>query len=41
MAAPKPVEEEEAKAEKTLEEEAEKLPATEPLYYADVYQTRI
>ena len=38
MAAPKPVEEEEAKAEKTLEEEAEKLPATEPLYYADVYK---
>ncbi len=38
MAAPKPVEEEDAKAEKTLEAEAEKLPATEPLYYADVYQ---
>ena len=38
MAASKPVEEEEAKAEKTLEAEAEKLPATEPLYYADVYK---
>ncbi len=38
MAASKPVEQEEAKAEQTLEEEAEKLPATEPLYYADVYQ---
>jgi alanyl-tRNA synthetase len=38
MAASKPVEEADAKAEKTLEAEAEKLPATEPLYYADVYQ---
>ena len=38
MQAPKPVEEEEAKAEKTLEKVAEQLPATEQLYYADVYQ---
>jgi alanyl-tRNA synthetase len=38
MAASKPVEQEEAKAEKALEAEAEKLPATEPLYYADVYK---
>jgi alanyl-tRNA synthetase len=38
MAASKPVEEGEAKAEKNFEAEAEKLPATEPLYYADVYQ---
>ena len=38
MQASKPVEEEEAKAEKDLEAEAEKQPATEPLYYADVYK---
>ncbi len=38
MAAQKPVEEEEVKVEKALEVEAEKLPATEPLYYADVYR---
>lgn len=37
MQAPKPVEEEEAKAEETLERVAEQLPATEQLYYADVY----
>jgi alanyl-tRNA synthetase len=37
MQAPKPVEEEEAKAEETLEKVAEQLPGTEPLYYADVY----
>ncbi len=37
MQAPKPVEEEEAKAEQTLEKVAEQLPATEQLYYADVY----
>lgn len=38
MQAPKPVEEEEAKAEETLEQLTEKLPATEPLYYQDAYQ---
>jgi alanyl-tRNA synthetase len=38
MQAPKPVEEEEAKAEQTLEEVAEQLPATELLYYSDVYK---
>ena len=38
MQAPKPVEEEEAKAEQTLEKVAEQLPATEQLYYTDVYQ---
>ncbi len=38
MATLKPVEEEEAQAEKTLKEVAETLLATEPLYYADVYQ---
>ncbi|MCW4030254.1 MAG: alanine--tRNA ligase [Candidatus Bathyarchaeota archaeon] len=38
MAASKPVEEEEAKAEKTIEEVVEQLPQTEPLYYTDVYQ---
>ena len=37
MQAPKPAEEEEAQAEKTLEKTAEQLPATEPLYYADTY----
>jgi alanyl-tRNA synthetase len=38
MAASKPVEEEQAKAEADLEKIAETLPATEPLYYSDVYQ---
>ena len=38
MQAPKPVEEEEAKAEQTLEKVAEQLPATEQLYYTDVYK---
>ncbi|MGD6805520.1 MAG: alanine--tRNA ligase [Candidatus Bathyarchaeia archaeon] len=38
MQASKPVEEEQAKAEKALEAEAEKQPATEQLYYADVYK---
>jgi alanyl-tRNA synthetase len=38
MQAPKPVEEEEAKAEQTLAKMAEQLPATEMLYYVDVYQ---
>jgi alanyl-tRNA synthetase len=38
MQAPKPVEEEEAKAEQTLAKVAEQLPATEMLYYTDVYQ---
>ncbi len=38
MQAPKPVEEEEAKAEQTLTKIAEQLPATEMLYYNDVYQ---
>ncbi len=37
MQAPKPVEEEEAQAEQTLAKVAEQLPATEQLYYADVY----
>jgi alanyl-tRNA synthetase len=37
MAASKPVEEEEAKAEETLEKAAEQLPASEQLYYQDVY----
>lgn len=37
MAASKPVEEEEAKAEETLEKVAEQLPATEQIYYSDVY----
>jgi alanyl-tRNA synthetase len=37
MQASKPAEEEEAEAEKTLQKIAEQLPATEPLYYADVY----
>ena len=37
MQASKPVEEEEVKAEAALEKAAEQLPATEPLYYADVY----
>ncbi|HLN88712.1 MAG TPA: alanine--tRNA ligase-related protein, partial [Candidatus Binatia bacterium] len=38
MQAPKPTEEEETKAEQTLEKVAEQLPATEQLYYSDVYQ---
>jgi alanyl-tRNA synthetase len=38
MQAPKPAEEEDAKAETTLAKEAERLPATEQIYYADVYQ---
>ena len=33
MQAPKPVEEEETKAEQTLEKVAEQMPATEQLYY--------
>ena len=37
MQASKPAEEEETQAEKNLVKEAEQLPATEPLYYADVY----
>jgi alanyl-tRNA synthetase len=37
MQASKPVEEEETQAEKNLAKAAEQLPATEPLYYADVY----
>jgi alanyl-tRNA synthetase len=37
MQAAKPVEEEEAQAEETLEKVAEQLPATEQLYYADTY----
>jgi alanyl-tRNA synthetase len=37
MQAPKPAEEEEVKAEAKLEQVAEQLPATEQLYYADVY----
>jgi alanyl-tRNA synthetase len=37
MQAPKPVEEGESKAEATLEKVAEQLPATEQLYYTDVY----
>jgi alanyl-tRNA synthetase len=38
MQAPKPVEEEEAKAEQTLTKVAEQLPTTEMLYYTNVYQ---
>jgi len=38
MQAQKPVEEEEVKAEQTLEKVAEQMPATEQLYYTDVYQ---
>ncbi len=38
MQAPKPVEEEEAKSEQMLEKVAEQMPATEQLYYTDVYQ---
>jgi alanyl-tRNA synthetase len=38
MQAPKPVEEEEAKAEQSIAKMAEQLPATEMLYYTDVYQ---
>ena len=38
MQAPKPVEEEEVKAEQTLEKVVEQLPATEQLYYTDVYK---
>ncbi len=38
MQASKPIEEEETKAEKDLEKLAEQLPATEPLYYKDVYK---
>jgi alanyl-tRNA synthetase len=38
MQAAKPVEEEETKAEQTLANMAEQLPATEMLYYHDVYQ---
>jgi alanyl-tRNA synthetase len=38
MAASKPVEEEQAKAEADLQKIAETLPATEPFYYSDVYQ---
>ena len=38
MQAPKPVEEDDAKAEQTLAKMAEQLPATEMLYYIDVYQ---
>jgi alanyl-tRNA synthetase len=37
MQATKPVEEEEAQSEKTLEREVEQLPPTEQLYYADTY----
>jgi alanyl-tRNA synthetase len=37
MQAPKPVEEEESKAEQTLKGAAETLPATEMMYYSDVY----
>jgi len=37
MQAPKPVEEEEAKAEEDLEKAAEQLLGTEQLYYSDVY----
>lgn len=37
MQASKPMEEEEVKTEKALEKAAEQLPATESLYYADVY----
>ncbi|NLB76126.1 MAG: alanine--tRNA ligase [Crenarchaeota archaeon] len=38
MVASKPVEEEEAKVEKSLEEQAEKLPETKTLYYKDAYR---
>ncbi len=38
MQAPKPTEEEETQAEQTLQKIAEQLPATEQLYYSDVYQ---
>jgi alanyl-tRNA synthetase len=38
MQASKQVEEEETKAEKNLESEVEKLPATVPLYYLDAYK---
>ncbi len=38
MQAPKPVEEEESKVEATLAKVVEQLPATEMLYYTDVYQ---
>ncbi len=38
MAASKPVEEEESQADEALEKAVEHLPATEPLYYADVYK---
>lgn len=37
MNASKPMEEEETKAEETLEREVEALPPTEPLYYSDAY----
>ena len=37
MQASKPMEEEEAQTEKVLQKTAERLPATEPLYYADTY----
>ncbi len=37
MGAAKPTEEEDAQAEKTLQKEAEQLPATETLYYTDTY----
>src|SRR5208283_158381 len=37
MQAAKPAEEEETQAEKTLQKEAEQLPATEQLYYVDTY----
>ena len=38
MQAPKPVEEEEAKAEQSISKATEQLPATEMLYYTDVYR---
>ncbi len=38
MAASKPLEEEEAKSDENLKKVAEQLPATQPLYYADVYK---
>jgi alanyl-tRNA synthetase len=37
MQASKPMEEEETQTEQTMEKVAEQLPATEPVYYADVY----
>jgi alanyl-tRNA synthetase len=37
MQTPKPVEEEESRAEESLDKIAEQLPATEQLYYSDVY----